>query len=44
MKKKEYSQPTMEICELEINQPILAGSDTQAGTEQGGQNTQEYPS
>lgn len=27
MKKRIYTQPTMEVCELEINQPILAGSD-----------------
>lgn len=33
MKKKNYNQPTMEVCELEINQPILAGSGGAVGTE-----------
>ncbi len=27
MKKRTYTQPTMEVCELELNQPILAGSN-----------------
>ena len=27
MKKRIYTQPTMKVCELELNQPILAGSN-----------------
>lgn len=41
MEKKNYTQPTMEVCELEINQPILAGSNGQAGTEIDGENPEE---
>ncbi len=26
MKKRTYTQPIMEVCKLELNQPILAGS------------------
>ncbi len=40
MEKKNYTQPTMEVCELEINQPILAGSNGQEGTEVNGDNTE----
>lgn len=37
MKKRTYTQPTMEVCELELNQSILAGSNPNV-TEKDGEN------
>ncbi len=39
MKKQDYEKPAMEVCELDMAQPILAGSGNGAvGGEESGDN------
>ncbi len=39
MKKENYEKPTMEVCELDMAQPILTGSAATGGEEEGPNDT-----